>query len=34
MVGDGPNTVLESTVSNTELKEFFWPSLSSGERAQ
>ena len=28
------NTVSESTVSNTELSEFFVPSLSSGERAQ
>ena len=25
MVGDGPNTVSESTVSNTELSEFFCP---------
>ena len=32
--GNGPNTVLESTVSNSELIEFFWPSPSSGERAQ
>ena len=32
--GNGPNMVLESTVSNTELSEFFWPSPSSGERAQ
>ena len=23
-IGDGPNTVLGSTVSNTELSEFFW----------
>ena len=30
--GDGPNTVSESTVSNTELSEFFWLSLSSRER--
>ena len=33
-LGNGPNTVSESTVSNTELSEFFWGSLSSGERAQ
>ena len=33
-VGDGPNTVSESTVSDTELSEFFWSSRSSGERAQ
>ena len=26
--GDGPNTVLESTVSNTKLSEFFLPSPS------
>ena len=35
--GNGPNTALESTVSNTELSGFlgqFWPSLSSGKRAQ
>ena len=31
--GNGPNTVSESTVSNTEPSEF-WPSPSSGERAQ
>ena len=29
-VGNGPNTVSESTVSNNELSEFFWASLSSG----
>ena len=34
MFGNGPNTVSESTVSNTELSEFFWGSLSSGERTQ
>ena len=33
-IGIGPNTVSESTVSNTELSEFFWPLPSSGERAQ
>ena len=33
-IGNGPNTVSESTVSNTELSEFFWGSLSSGERTQ
>ena len=32
--GNGPITVSESTVSNTELCEFFWISPSSGERAQ
>ena len=32
--GNGPNTVSESTVSNTELSEFCWGSLSSGERTQ
>ena len=33
IIGNGPNTVLESTVSNPELSEF-WPSRSSGERTQ
>ena len=33
-VGNGPNTVSGSTVSNTELSEFFWDSLSSRERTQ
>ena len=33
-VENGPNTVSGSTVSNTELSEFFWGSLSSGERTQ
>ena len=33
-LGDGPNTVSESTVSNTEPSEGFWSSQSSGERAQ
>ena len=33
-VGDWPNTVLESTISNTELSEIFWPSPSSRDRAQ
>ena len=33
-VGDGSNTVSESTVSNTELSEFFGGSLSFGERTQ
>ena len=33
-VGNGPTTVSESTVSKTELSEFFLPSPSSGERAQ
>ena len=32
--GTGPNTVSGSTVSNTELSEFFLGSLSSGERTQ
>ena len=32
--GNGPNMVSESTVSSTELSEFFWASPSSGERAQ
>ena len=31
---NGPNTVSESTVSNTELSEFFWLSARSGERTQ
>ena len=30
-LGNGPNSVSESTLSNTELSEDFWPSLSSGE---
>ena len=30
--GNGPNTVSESTLSNTELGEVFWRSPSSGER--
>ena len=33
-LGNGPNTVSESTVSNTELSEFSWPSPSSGERTE
>ena len=33
-VGNRPNTVSESTVSNSELSEFFGPPPSSGERAQ
>ena len=33
-VGDRPYTVSESTVSNTELSEFFWSPPSSKERAQ
>ena len=33
-IGNGPNTVSGSTVSNTELSEFFWGSPSSGERTQ
>ena len=33
-VGNGPNTVSWSTVSNTKLSEFFRGSLSSGERTQ
>ena len=32
--GDGPNTVSESTVSDTELSESLWPSPSFGERIQ
>ena len=31
--GNGPNTVSESTVSSTELSEFFLPPLSSGENS-
>ena len=34
LFGNGPNTVSESTVSNTELSEFLLPSPSSGEGAQ
>ena len=34
IIRDRPNTVSESTVSNTERSEFFWPSPSSGERTQ
>ena len=34
MVGDGPNTVSGSTVSNAELSEFLLPSPSSRGRAQ
>ena len=30
MLGNGPNTVLESTVSNTELSEFFGPHRVPG----
>ena len=33
-IGNRPNTVLENTVSNTKLSEFFWPLPSSGERTQ
>ena len=33
-IRDGANTVSESTVSDAELSELFWPSPSSGERAQ
>ena len=33
-LGNGPNTVSGSTVSNTELSEFSGRSLSSGERTQ
>ena len=29
-IGDGPNTVSESTVSNTELSEFFGPHRAPG----
>ena len=32
--GNRRNTVSESTASNTELSEFFWPSPSARERAQ
>ena len=34
LFGDGPNTVSESTVSNSELSEVFLPSLSSRKRTQ
>ena len=34
LFGNGPNTVSGSTVSNTELSEFFQGSLSSRERTQ
>ena len=33
-IGNGPNTVSGSTVSDAELSEFFLGSLSSGERTQ
>ena len=33
-IGNGPNTVSESTVSNSKLSEVLWPSPSSGQRAQ